>query len=126
MTGHTMGVCTVCFSPDGKRLLSAAPDNTLRLWDVETGKEVKRIASNAYAVQQRGTPICAAFSPDGARIASGSEDDNFLRFWDAATGKLVRAFETPARVRSVAFFPDGKRIATAGEDGIARVWRAPR
>jgi WD40 repeat protein len=56
------------FSADGKRLLSASYDTTVRVWDVESGKELKRIQAHQPAAK------CAAFSPDGKRIVSGGDD----------------------------------------------------
>src|SRR5437868_11349375 len=113
-------ISSVCFSSDGKRLLSSAPnDNTVRVWDVESGTELKRIkAASAYN---------AAFSPDDKRIVSGGLHDSTVRVWDVATGKELRHYEGhTATVTGVAFFPDGKRIASASHDGTARIWRAPR
>ena len=110
----------VCFSPDGKRLLSWGYDDALRLWDVESGKELKRIPTP----KPQGS--CAALSPDGKRIVSGSLDGT-VRVWDAATGKELRKYACHAHyVVDVTFFPNGKRIASASYDGTVRIWRSPR
>ena len=106
--------------PDGKRFASCNPaDQTLRLWDLGTGKELKRIkVPNAYGV---------CFSPDGQRIASGSYPDGPVRVWDAASGKELRKYEGHAgAVIDVAFFPDGHRIVYGSYDKTVRIWRTPR
>lgn len=67
---------------------------------------------------------CAAFSPDGQRVVTGSSD-NTARLWDAATGEQIGEAMTHHKpVRAVAFSPDGTRIATASNDGTARQWDA--
>jgi WD40 repeat protein/tRNA A-37 threonylcarbamoyl transferase component Bud32 len=65
----------LAFSPDGRRLLSADEDGSLRLWDLALGQEVFRLRGHAGAVR------AGAFSPDGARIASAGSD-RILRIWD--------------------------------------------
>ena len=65
----------------------------------------------------------AAFSPDGKRIVTASEDKT-ARIWDAATGKPIGDCSEAMRMRvsSAAFSPDGKRIVTASDDKTARIW----
>ena len=115
-TGHGSDfVMSVSFSPDGKRLLTAILGGPVRIWEVESGQGLK---------DGRGAS-CAAFSPDGKRVASGGV--GVVRVWDAESGKELRRYEGHTKlVVSVAYSPDGKRIASASEDGTVRIWRAPR
>ena len=63
-----------------------------------------------------------AFSPDGSRIASGSDDET-VRVWNAASGECVETLEGHSDdVRSVAFSLDGSRIASGSDDTTVRVW----
>ena len=63
-----------------------------------------------------------AWSPDGRRIATGS--DNGVWVWDAVTGKGLLSLERGRGARSVAWSPDGRRIATGSDDGDFWVWDA--
>jgi WD40 repeat protein len=64
----------------------------------------------------------AAFSPDGERVVTGSDDDT-ARLWDAASGLEIGPLKGhTSSVRSAAFSPDGKRVVTASNDKTARVW----
>ena len=81
-----LAVLSVAFSPDGTRLASGADDNTVRLWDVATGKETARLEGHGDWVRS------VAFSPDGTRLASGA-DDNTVRLWDVASGKETARLE---------------------------------
>ena len=85
LRGHTVGVRTCAFSPDGTRIVSGSDDNTLRLWDVETGDEIAVLRGHTGGV------LTCAFSPDGMRVVSGSNDGS-LRLWDAVTAKAMAVF----------------------------------
>jgi WD40 repeat protein len=108
----------VAFSPDGKRIVSGSLDNTLRLWDAQSGQP---IGDPLQGHQDSVSSV--AFSPDGKRIVSGS-DDKTLRLWDAQSGQPIG---DPLQghqdwVRSVAFSPDGKRIVSGSDDKTLRLW----
>jgi WD40 repeat protein len=71
---HTDTVNDLSFSPDSKRLASGSADQTVRIWDLQTGQEIRTLKG------QRVSKI--AFSPDGKRLASDSQSDDTVRIWD--------------------------------------------
>uniref|UniRef100_UPI0035B39456 WD40 repeat domain-containing protein n=1 Tax=Accumulibacter sp. TaxID=2053492 RepID=UPI0035B39456 len=83
LTGHQIGVLSVAFSPDGRRLLSGSDDGTLRLWDTKSGLEIRSFAGHQVRVSS------VAFAPDGRHLLSGGFDGT-LRLWDAETGQQLR------------------------------------
>ncbi len=67
--------------------------------------------------------FCAAFSPDGRQVLTGSADET-MRLWDVETGKALHSFEGhTGAVFSVAFSPDGKLVVSGGEEKTIRLWR---
>jgi WD40 repeat protein len=133
MEGHTDIVRSVSISQDGRRVLSCSPDRTIRLWDVASGKELRRLEGHDSAVHS------VAFSPDGRRALSGAgstrqkaEDqaepvDCTVRLWDVETGVELHRFEGHTNeVLCVAISPDGKKAASAGSlDDTIRLWKLP-
>ena len=89
-----------------------------RVWDADSGALLATLTGHTGAVYSVG------FSPDGARLVSGS-DDGTLRLWDAASGApLATLKEHEGWVFSVGFSPDGKRLVAGGDDGTLRLWDA--
>src|SRR4051812_18099697 len=81
--GHTGLVYSVAFSPDGKVLATGSFDNTVKLWDFATGKELHTLKGHTNQV------YCVAFSPDGNLLASASQDKT-VRLWNPKDGKFLR------------------------------------
>jgi WD40 repeat protein/serine/threonine protein kinase len=136
LLGHGAAVTGVAFGPDGSWVVSGSEDGTIRVWDVATGKEVRRL-------EDGGDIRCLALSRDGRRLASGGYlnsagppntfDKQVVKVWDLTTGKLVLRLQPAARVHCLAFSPDGKRLASGGgnnglfgtaNSGELRLWDA--
>jgi len=95
--------------------------------DAEGGFPGAGVPSGLRVLPQSGHSAdvtSVAFSPDGARIMTGSDDES-ARVWDAQTGELIRTLEGHAGgVTSVAFSPDGALLLTGSDDKSARLWDA--
>jgi len=116
--GHTDWVTSVSFSPDGQRIASGSYDDTIKLWDAETGEELGTLKGHTNWVNS------ISFSHDGRRIVSGSEDNN-VKLWDAETGEELRTLKGHTNwVNSVSFSYDGRRIVSGSEDNTVRLWDA--
>jgi WD40 repeat protein len=109
----------VVVSPNGRWVANMEDDQTVRLWDMETGKELARLPHDEaiYAL---------AFAPDGQTVATWSRDGT-ASIWPPPSGVAAARFVhdqdgDPRYVTDVAFSPDGRRLATGGFDDSARIW----
>ena len=116
LKGHSGGVWSVAFSPDGKRLASGSSDQTIKFWDTVTGKELLSLKRHS------GVVLSVAFSPDGKRLASGSFDKT-IKLWDTVTGtELLTLKGHSGNVLSVGFSSDGNRLAAGNFDRTIKLW----
>ena len=125
--GMMDAVSQIVFSRDGKLLASAGEDRMVRLWDVQTGKELRKLEGHSGA-QGKGIAggqivTSVALSPDGKMLASAAAFENTVRLWDVASGRQLRTIKGhTGTVRRVVFHPSGKMLATASDDHTVKLW----
>ena len=116
LEGHTGWVCAVTVTPDGRRVLSASQDRTLRLWDLESGETIRTLEGHADAV------YAVAVTPDGRSAISGSGDGT-LRVWKLETGQTIRTLQGhTSALHAVAVTPDGRSVVSGSLDHTVRLW----
>ena len=102
-------VWSVAFSPDGQRLASGGDDQTVKIWDSATGKELLSLKGHAGRSS-------VAFSPDGQRLASGSDEPDGEDLGQRDRQGAARPQGPYVGSQSVAFSPDGQRLASGSYD----------
>jgi len=113
---HSLYVNSAGFSPDGKRFVTVASEQTARIWDAQTGRQITTLNGHKRPVW------FAAYLPDGSRIVTVSADGT-ARLWNALTGeqaRVLRGHRGP--VLHAAISSDGRLLATASADSTAKVW----
>lgn len=116
--GHRSAISAVSVSSNGNKVASGSLDGFIKLWDADSGREIKTLEGHQGSVQG------LAFSPDGKQIASIGRDRT-LRLWNSSTGvsqSVVSAHENIAL--AIAFSNDGKKIITGSFDKAVKVWDA--
>ncbi|MEP2024664.1 MAG: caspase family protein [Reichenbachiella sp.] len=114
--GHRAAVRAVAYSPDGKFLATGSRDNSIKLWQLSTGREIRTFLGHLSSVNT------LAFDPTGQWLASGSSDNSVL-IWEVATGKIRTKIEGhDNRVSSLDFNEEGTMLASGGWDRLVYVW----
>ena len=115
LIGHSDPVTSVCFSPDGSKIVTGSMDKTVKIWDATNGACVSTLEGHSKTVSS----VC--FSSDGSKIASFSMD-NTVNIWDATNLSCVSTLKGHSnRVTSVCFSPDGSQIVS-GSAIENRIW----
>lgn len=117
LQGHRSWVYSGCFARAHTNwVLTCSFDRTARLWALDTGQMVLRVAHQGDSIQE------VQFSPDDKMFVTGGLD-GMVRFWDSQTGRLMPpVLRNQDRVTQVLWSADGARVAVTTRDGVARVW----
>jgi WD40 repeat protein len=114
---------SAAISPDGKllavgtyRALTPLHDHRIHLIDLASGQMIRSLKGHEYTIYD------LAFSADGERLASASQDKT-ARIWNVSTGETLHVLKGhEAAVHGIAWSPDGNQIATGSLDNTARIW----
>jgi WD40 repeat protein/serine/threonine protein kinase len=120
---HDLGINALAFNPnDGRLLVTAGEDGSVRVWDWSAGKELRQLQP-AEGSRVRSL----AFSPDGKLLATGGWE-RIVHIWDS-TGRdpkdwkqIQQLPDSTGSPESIAFGPDGRHLAWGGTDSTVKVW----
>jgi WD40 repeat protein len=115
LEGHASEIRAVALSHDGRFGLSGSTDNSMRLWDLTTFKQVQTFKGHTKQVWD------VAFVPNSKHVLSASWDAT-VRLWDMNTGKDIRTFQHPLDVNAVVVSRDGRFMLTGCDDRHMRLW----
>jgi len=120
LAGHSGSVQACAVTADGRRVVSASSDHTLKVWDLDSGRELATLQGHAFFV------TACAVTPDGARVVSASYDHT-LKVWDLERGRELATLQGHADiVTACAVTPDGRRVVSASFDRTLKVWDLER
>jgi WD40 repeat protein len=111
-------VYAIVFSPDGRWLASGSRDQTVRIWESETGEPVKTLEGHGQFITG------LVFSPSGDRLAGVSWFRTLMLWHGETLEPLVQLRGHEDAIRAVAFSPDGTRLVTGSADRSIRLWDA--
>ena len=115
-TGHSSRVNCAVFGPKGRWLATGAADNSIRLWDTESGLELRALQGHSNWIRS------LAVSRSGEQLASGS-NDRTIKLWNASSGReVVTLTGHSAPIESLLFMPDDKLIVSGSADQTVKVW----
>jgi WD40 repeat protein len=131
-SGHMVLINDIAFTPDGRQLVSASGDKTIRVWDLAMGKTARTIRGES-APGRAGMIYAMALSPDGKWLATGGwfarghgikdEEVGTIRLYDFASGRLIALLEGHENVvLGLAFSPDGRHLISGSFDTTAIIW----
>jgi len=110
LKGHSDPVTNVALSPDGQLLASGSWDNTIKIWNLGSGRLLRTLTGHSDSV------LSVALSPDGQLLASGSWD-NTIKIWNLGSGRLLRTLTGHSDwINSVAISPNGQLLASGSRD----------
>jgi WD40 repeat protein len=116
LTTYSSNVMTVAISRDAKTLASGSNDKTIKLWNLDSGEEIRIFKGHTSGITQ------VNFSPDG-RILASSSSDKTIKLWNLASGQEIRTLRGHSdEVTDIAFSPDSKMLASSSGDKTIKLW----
>lgn len=110
------GIDSIAFTADSKLIASGSKDKTIKIWQVDTGRELMTFKGHDDHI----TSI--AISSKNKLLASASKDKT-LKLWTLTTGKLISEIDLKEEIRTVAFSPDSQILATGCSKGKIRLFK---
>ncbi|MEH2193204.1 MAG: serine/threonine-protein kinase [Nostoc sp.] len=117
LSGHAWAVLTVAFSPDGQILATGSDDNTIKLWEVNTGQLICTLVGHSWSV------VAVAFTADGETLLSASCDKT-VKLWRVSTAEeIVTLSGHVDSVSAVAVSKVRQLIASGSRDKTIKLWQ---
>jgi WD40 repeat protein len=112
--GHFDSISSITITPNGKYVVSASLDDTIKIWDIESKECLKTIKSNEETID------ILKVTPDGKYIVAVSVHNNIIKIWDFKNGELLNKINVSTY--SIDITPDSKHIITGSSSKDIKIW----
>lgn len=126
--GHSARINNIHYTADGTRIVTVSEDKTIKIWDVDTGKMLRKFESQ-IGQGPEGMLYASSLSPDGNLLAVAgykvsTEKENYIVLIDLEKGvQVATAIGHVDVINSLAFSGDGKYLASGSADQTIRIWK---